>query len=139
MKRIYQTSINSETKELVQEALKAMMEHPKNNELIDAYRKGKKQMAEAEMRQAVDEVVKEFLECQAYKDWLNKELKKDERRTKKRIPSDDVKRVKLYISQLKTSLPATIPTIDHFGESTDQWGRIGLWRVQLSDICQDWL
>lgn len=130
MKRIYQTSINSETKELVQEALKAMMEHPKNNELIEAYRKGKKQMAEAEMRQAVDEVVKEFLECQAYKDWLNKELKKDERRTKKRIPSDDVKRVKLYISQLKTSLPATIPTIDHFGESTDQWGRIGLWRVQ---------
>lgn len=130
MKRIFQASINSATQELVQEALKGMMELPKNNELIDAYRKAKNKMAEAEMRQAIDEVVKEMLECQAYKDWLRKELKKDERRTKKRIPSDDVKRVKLYITQLKASLPAIIPTIDHFDESKDQWGRIGLWRVQ---------
>ena len=130
MKRIYQTSVNSATKDLVEEALKAMMEHPKNNELIDAYREGKRKMAEAEMRQMVEEVVKEFLECQAYKEWLEKELKKDERRTKKRIPSDDVKRVKLYISQLKTSLPAVIPTVTHFNESKDRWGRIGLWRVQ---------
>ena len=132
MKRIYQTSVNSATKELVQEALEAMMAHPKNNELIDAYRKANNKMAEAELQQAIDEVVKEFTGCQAYKDWLAKELKKEERRTKKRIPSDDVKRVKLYISQLKSSLPAVIPTIDHFGESKDRWGRIGLWRVQAN-------
>lgn len=130
MKRIYQESISSATKELIAENLRNMMEAPKNNELIDAYRKATNQIAEAEMRQAVDEVVKEFLECQAYKDWQKKELKADERRTKKRMPDSDLQRVKLYIKQLKSSLPATIPTIEHFDESKDKWGRLGMWRLQ---------
>ena len=130
MKRIFQTSINAETKELIDQALKAMMEHPANNELIDSYRELKRRMAEAEARKEVDEMVKEVTECKPYKKWLAKELKKDEKRTKKRIPSDNLQRVKLYISQLKTSLPAVIPTVTHFIESTDRWGRIGLWRVQ---------
>ena len=46
------------------------------------------------------------------------------------MPTSDVERVKLYISQFKTSLPAIIPTIAYFMESLDRWGRTGLWRVQ---------
>ena len=132
MNRVFQPSINSATRELVEEGLKNMMEHPKNNELIDKYREMKRRMAEALARQAVDELVKEVTECEAYQKWLAKELKKDERRTKKRMPSDDLQRVKLYIGQLKSSLPAVIPTVTHFTESKDQWGRIGLWRVQAN-------
>lgn len=130
MKRVYQPSINTATKELVEEGLKTMMEAPSNNELIDSYRKMKRQMAEAEARQVVDEFVREVTECEAYKKWLARELKKDENRAKKRMPSDNLERVKLYITQLKTSLPAVIPTVTHFTESKDRWGRIGLWRVQ---------
>ncbi len=130
MKRVYQSSINAATKELVEKGLKAMMEHPANNALVDNYREAKRKMAEAEARQAVDALVKEFLVSEPYKSWLAKELKKDERRTKKRMPSDDLQRVKLYIGHLKTSLPAVIPTVTHFDESKDRWGRIGLWRVQ---------
>jgi hypothetical protein len=130
MKRVFQTSINATTRELVEEGLKNMMEHPKNNELVDNYREMKRRMAEAIARQTVDEFVKEVTECEAYQKWLAKELKNDERRTKKRMPSDDLQRVKLYISQLKSSLPAVIPTVTHFTESKDRWGRIGLWRVQ---------
>ena len=130
MKRVFQTSINAATQELVEEALKSMMEHPKNNELIDNYRKMKRQMAEAEAHQTVDTLVREVTACEAYKKWLAKELKRDERRTKKRMPADDLQRVKLYIKQLKSSLPAVIPTVAYFTESKDQWGRIGLWRVQ---------
>ena len=130
MNRVFQPSINAATQELIEEALKNMMEHPDNNALIDDYRKMKHKMADALVRQTVDELVKEVTECQAYKTWLAKELKKDERRTKKLMPSDDLKRVKIYISQLKSSLPAVIPTVTHFTESKDRWGRIGLWRVQ---------
>ncbi|MBQ2209524.1 MAG: hypothetical protein II404_06125 [Prevotella sp.] len=130
MKRVYQPSINTATKELVEEGLKTMMEAPSNNELIDSYRKMKRQMAEAEARQVVNEFVREVTECEAYKKWLARELKKDENRAKKRMPSDNLERVKLYITQLKTSLPAVIPTVTHFTESKDRWGRIGLWRVQ---------
>lgn len=130
MKRVFQTSINATTRELVEEGLKSMMEHPKNNEFVDNYREMKRRMAEAIARQTVDEFVKEVTECEAYQKWLAKELKNDERRTKKRMPSDDLQRVKLYISQLKSSLPAVIPTVTHFTESKDRWGRIGLWRVQ---------
>jgi hypothetical protein len=130
MKRVFQPSINAATQELVEEGLKSMMEHPKNNELIDNYREMKRQMEEALAHQAVDTLVREVTECEAYRKWLAKELKKDERRTKKRMPDDDLHRVKLYIGQLKTSLPAVIPTVTHFTESKDQWGRIGLWRVQ---------
>ena len=130
MKRVFQPSINAATMELVEEGLKAMMEHPDNNALIDNYREMKRQMADALARQAVDELVKEVTASQTYKAWLVKELKKDEKRTKKRMPSDDLQRVKLYIGQLKSSLPAVIPTVTHFTESKDRWGRIGLWRVQ---------
>ena len=130
MNRVFQSNINKPTQELVADALKAMMEHPANNALIDCYRKMKRQMAEAEARQAVNELVNEFLASEGYKKWLAKGLKADEHRTKKRMPSDDLQRVKLYIAQLKSSLPAVIPTVTHFDESKDRWGRIGLWRVQ---------
>lgn len=130
MNRVFQPSINAATQELVEEGLKSMMEHPKNNELIDNYREMKRKMAEAEARQAVDELVKEVTECKPYKTWLAKELKKDERRSKKLMPSDDLQRVELYIKHFKSSLPAVIPTVTHFTESKDRWGRIGLWRVQ---------
>ena len=127
---VFQPNINQPTQELVAEALKAMMEHPANNALIDNYRKMKSQMAEAEARQTVEEFVKEVVAYDDYKRWLASELKKDERRTKKRMPGSDLERVKLYITQKKSSLPAIIPTITHFDESKDRWGRIGLWRVQ---------
>ena len=130
MKRVYQDSVNSVTKELVEEGLKKEMELPKNNELVDSYRKMKRQMAEALAQQKVDEFVKEVTEREAYQKWLAKELKADERRTKKHVPPEDLQRVKLYIAQLKSSLPAVIPTVTHFTESKDRWGRIGLWRVQ---------
>lgn len=132
MNRVFQPSINAATRELVEEGLKNMMELPKNNELVDKYREMKRRMADALANQAVDELVKEVTECEPYQKWLAKELKNDERRTKKRIPSDDLQRVKLYISQLKSSLPAVIPTVTHFTESKDRWGRIGLWRVQAN-------
>ena len=130
MNRVFQPSINAATQELVEEGLKSMMEHPKNNELIDNYREMKRRMAKALARQAVNELVKEVTECKPYKTWLAKELKKDERRKNKLIPSDDQKRVELYIKHFKSSLPAVIPTVTHFTESKDRWGRIGLWRVQ---------
>lgn len=127
---VFQPNINQPTQELVAEALKAMMEHPANIELVDNYRKMKRQMAEAEARQTVEEFVKEVVASDDYKRWLASELKKDERRSKKRMPDSDLERVKLYITQKKSSLPAIIPTITHFAESKDRWGRIGLWRVQ---------
>lgn len=130
MKRVFQPSINAATQELVEEGLKNMMEHPKNNELIDNYREMKRKMAEAEARQEVDMFVQTVAETEDYKKWLANELKKDERRSKKRMPSDDLLRVKLYIGQLKSSLPAVIPTATHFTESQDRFGRTGLWRVQ---------
>ena len=127
---VFQHNINQPTQELVAEALKAMIEHPANIELVDNYRKMKRQMAEAEARQTVEEFVKEVVASDDYKRWLASELKKDERRTKKRMPDSDLERVKLYITQKKSSLPAIIPTITHFAESKDRWGRVGLWRVQ---------
>ena len=57
MNRVFQPSINAATQELVEEGLKSMMEHPKNNELVDNYRDMKRQMAEAIANQAVDELV----------------------------------------------------------------------------------
>ena len=127
---VFQPNINQPTQELVAEALKAMIEHPENIELIDNYRQMKRRMAEAEARQTVEEFVKEVVASDDYKRWLASELKKDERRTKKHMPDSDLERVKLYITQKKSSLPAIIPTITHFAKSKDRWGRIGLWRVQ---------
>ena len=72
---VFQPNINRPTEELVAEALKAMIGHPANIELIDSYRKMKRQMAEAEVRQAVEEYVKEMLAADDYKRWLAAELK----------------------------------------------------------------
>ena len=127
---VFQPNINKPTEELAAEALKAMMEHPANNALIDNYRKLKCQMAEAEARQAVGEFVNEVVATDDYKSTLAAELKKDERRKKKLVPTGYLERVKWYITQKKSSLPAIIPTITHFAESKDRWGRIGLWRMQ---------
>ena len=129
-KRIFQTTINAETRELAEEALKGMMEHEHNQRLIDNYREARRRMAEAEERQAVDELVSELTASDDYRKWMAKELKADERRAKKRVPADDLRRVQMYIAQLKQSLPAVIPTVTHFDESTDRWGRKGRWRVQ---------
>ena len=105
MNRVFQTSINAATQELVEEGLKRMMELPKNNELIDKFREMKSRMAEALANQTVDELVKEVTESEPYQKWLAKELKIDERRTKKRMPSDDLQRVKLYIGRCQPSSP----------------------------------
>ena len=127
---VFQPNINQPTQELVAEALKTMMEHPANNELIDSYRDNKRRMAMAEAHQAVGEFVKEVVATDDYKRWLAAELKKDERRSKKQMSTSDKERVKLYITQKKSSLPAVIPAIAYFVESTDRWKRTGLWRVQ---------
>ena len=129
MKRVYQTNINQPTQELTEQVLRSVTEQPENNALIDKYREMKRAMAEAEARQEVEAFVKVITESQDYKDWLKPELQKDVRRKKKHIPDSDLKRVKLYISQLKSSLPAVILTAI-FSESTDRWGRTGMWRVQ---------
>ena len=127
---VFQPNINKPTEALAAEALKAMMEHPANKELIDNYRQMKRRMAEAEARQAVEELVSEVVADDNYKSWLAAGLKKDERRRKKLMPTSDAERVKLYMSQFKSSLPAIIPTIAYFIESIDRWGRTGLWRLQ---------
>lgn len=129
MNRVYQININQPTLELTEQVLRNVTELPENNALIDEYRQLKRSMAEAEARQEVEAFVKEITESQDYKDWLKPELKKDMHRRKKQMPDSDVKRVKIYITQKKSSLPAVIPTA-YFSESTDRWGRTGLWRVQ---------
>lgn len=128
--RVYQEGIDKPTKELLEQVLKNLTECPENNTLIDCYREAKRQMAEAEAQQKVDELVKEFVASEGYQKWLKKALKADERRTKKRIPTDDLQRVKLYITQMKSSLPAVIPTVTQFAEHKDKWGRLGMWREQ---------
>lgn len=130
MKRVYQPHVSQPTRELAEQMLKNMMAHPKNNELIDNYREMKRRMAEAEAKQAVDAFVSEVTATEEYKKWLEAGLKKDEKRRCKQMPATDVQRVQLYISQQKTGLPAVIPTVTHFAESTDRWDRTGLWRVQ---------
>ena len=132
MNRVYQQNINKPTEELTAEVLKSLMEQPRNQELIDAYRQLKREMAEAEARGTVEEWVKEVVASEDYKKWLTSELKKDERRKRKLVPADDLKRVKLYIAQKKSALPAAIPTVTHFAESKDRWGRTGLWRIQAN-------
>ena len=134
MNRVYQQNINKPTEELTAEVLQSLMEQPRNQELIDAYRQLKREMAEAEVREAVEEWVKEVVKTEDYKKWLASELKKDERRKRKLVPADDLKRVKLYIAQKKSALPAVIPTVTHFAESKDRWGRTGLWRIQANEI-----
>lgn len=50
MNRVYQPNINKPTEELTAEVLQSLMEQPRNQELIDAYRRLKREMAEAEAR-----------------------------------------------------------------------------------------
>ena len=128
--RVYQENIGKPTKSLSEQVLKDLTEHPVNNALIDNYRDAKRQMAEAEAQQSVKKLVKKYVTLEKYQKWLAKELKKDEKRKKKLVPNDDLGRVKLYIAQLKSSLPAVIPTVTHFAEHKDKYGRIGLWREQ---------
>ncbi len=128
--RIFQENIDKPTKELSKQVLKDLMESPANNALIDNYRRMKRQMAEAEAGQTVGEFVKEMVATEDYKKALAAELKKDERRKNKRVPTGDLERVKWYIAQQKLSLPAVILTIAYFLESKDRWGRLGLWRLQ---------
>jgi len=128
--RIFQENIDKPTKELSKQVLKDLMESPANNALIDNYRRMKRQMAEAEAGQTVEEFVKEMVATEDYKKALAAELKKDERRKNKRVPTGDLERVKWYIAQQKLSLPAVILTIAYFLESKNRWGRLGLWRLQ---------
>ena len=128
--RIFQENIDKPTKELSKQVLKDLMESPANNALIDNYRRMKRQMAEAEAGQTVEEFVKEMVATEDYKKALAAELKKDEHRKNKRVPTGDLERVKWYIAQQKLSLPAVILTIAYFLESKDRWGRLGLWRLQ---------
>ncbi|MBP5513785.1 MAG: hypothetical protein J6Y04_03270 [Bacteroidaceae bacterium] len=125
----YQDNISQPTKKLTEQVLKDLTESVATNTLIDCYRKFKKEMAEAEQKHALNDFVDGMVSSQDYQEWLVPELKKDEKRRKKHIPDTDLERVKLYISQKKASLPAVIPTA-YFTESTDRWGRTGLWRVQ---------
>ena len=127
---VFQPNIDKPTQKLVQQVLKDLMEKPENNALIDNYRQMKRQMAEAELRKAVSEYANEVKESQDYQDWLRIELKKDEHRRKKKVPADDLNRVKYYIKQKKSGLPAFIPTISYFVESTDRWKRTARWRLQ---------
>ena len=127
--RSYQPNVNKPTEELSAQVLKDLTQQKENNLAIDAYRKAKRQMAEAEARKALDGFVAAVSQTDEYNAWLAGELKKDERRRKKKVPANDLHRVKLYISQMKSSLPAVILTAN-FTESSDRWGRAGLWRVQ---------
>ena len=130
MKRVYQPNINQPTQELTAQILRETTQKPEHNMAIESYRKFRLAMAEAEAKQAVEEFVNSIKELPEYKEWLRDAQKKDERRKKKLIPEDDLKRVKLFIDAFKSNLPAVIPTVSHFTESTDRWGRKGLWRVQ---------
>ena len=69
---VFQPNINKPTQELCKQALKGMTEQPENIELVDNYRQMKRQMAEAEARQAVEEFVNDVLTLDDYKSWLAK-------------------------------------------------------------------
>ncbi len=129
MKIAYQENINKPTNDLTEQVLKDLTERPTTGMLIDCYRKFKQEMAEAKAKEALEEFVEGVVSGQDYKEWLGEELRKDEKRRKKRIPESNLERVKLYIKQKKALLPAVIPTAC-FTESTDQWNRTGRWRVQ---------
>lgn len=131
--RSYQPNVNQPTQELSAQVLKDLTAQKENNMAIDAYRKAKRDMADATTRKALSEFVAAVVQTEEYQAWLLAELKKDERRSKKKVPADDVHRVKLYISQMKSGLPAVIVTAN-FTESTDRWGRTGLWRVRRTAI-----
>lgn len=126
---VYQNNIDQPTQELNEQILKNLTESPATNTLIDTYRSLKQRMAEAETKNLVEEFTSEITKSDGYKEWLTAEQKRDERRRKKRLPESDLMRVKQYITQQKSTLPAVILTAS-FSESTDRWGRTDHWRVQ---------
>ena len=127
--RSYQQNIDKPCGELTPQALKEFCQSSIVNNAIDSYRKAKRQMAEAKTNGKMDKFLATVTGSQAYHAWLAIEQKKDERRKRKRLPSDNLKRVTLYVEQMKSTLPAVIPTAN-FTESIDRWGRKGNWRVQ---------
>lgn len=127
--RSYQPNVNKPTEALSAQVLKDLTEKKENNMAIDAYRKAMREMEEATAHKVLNEFVAGVIQTQEYQAWQASELKKDEHRRKKKMPADDLHRVKLYISLMKSGLPAVILTTN-FTESTDRWGRTGLWRVQ---------
>lgn len=129
MKRSYQSNIDKPTEELTSQILSDLTRSSDTNLAINSYREAKRKMAQAEACQQVNAFVESVKQTEMYKKWLADSLKKDEKRRKKKMPESDVKRVKLFISQMKSGLPAVIPTAN-FTESTDRWGRTALWRVQ---------
>ena len=131
MKMTYQSNIDQPTQELTEQVLRDLTESTATSALIDNYRLLKRKMAEAEAKEALNEFLVDIVNNQEYKAWLAQELKRDEKRSKKRVPAEDLKRVKLYISQQKSALPTVIPTAQ-FTESKDRWNRKGLWRVQAN-------
>lgn len=129
MKQCFQYKIDQTTKELSRQILDELTKSEPVNSLVREYRDWKFKLAEAEAKRQVEKFIKMVTQLPVYEDWLKAGLKRDEHRRKKLIPDDDLKRVKLYISQLKTQLPAVIPTAV-FTESKDRWGRTGRWRIQ---------
>ena len=91
--RSYQPNIDKPTEELKTQVLKDLTQSEPVNMAIDAYRNGKRRMAEAEANQKLDEFIWEVLQTDDYQSWLADNLKKDERRRKKKVPADDLKRV----------------------------------------------
>lgn len=85
--RSYQPNVNQPTQELSAQVLKDLTAQKENNMAIDAYRKAKRDMADATARKALNEFVAAVIQTEEYQAWLVPELKKDERRSKKRMPS----------------------------------------------------
>ena len=127
--RSFQQNIDKPCGELTPQALKEFCQSESVNHAIDSYRKAKQQMAKAKENGESDKFLSTVCESQAYQVWLATEKKKDERRKRKRFPMDKLKLVSLYVEQMKSTLPAIIPTAN-FTESADRWGRMGKWRVQ---------
>ena len=87
MKRVYQPTIDQQTQELSEQVLKDLTQRPDNNMLIDKYRELKRELKESQARDAIKEFVEKVKEQQEYKDWLALNLRKDEKRKKKKAKS----------------------------------------------------
>lgn len=127
--RSFQQNIDKPCGEITPQALEDLCRSSIVNNAIDSFRKAKQQMAEAKTDEERKLFCATVIKSKAYKVWLAQELKKDEQRKRQRFPTDKLKRVTLYIEQMKSTLPAIIPTAN-FTESVDRWGRKGKWRVQ---------
>ena len=100
MNRVFQPGIDKPTQELTDQILKDITQKPENNTLVDNYRQMKQEMAKAIAAQALGEFVDMMKEREEYKEWLALNLKKDEKRRKKKVPQDDAKRVAAFINQI---------------------------------------